>query len=97
MNSVNIAFAEQDLNGGIYYWKSTISSTGTGGQIWAKEFGNAVPEEQITGNGSLSGTCYGCHSLSRDGKFMTVNQDDDDSDDEYGDVSLGARRRQGRR
>jgi hypothetical protein len=88
MNSVNIAFADEDLNGGIYYWKSTISSSGTGGQIWAKEFGNSIPEEQITGNGALSGTCYGCHSLSRDGKYMTVNQDDDDSDDEYGDVSL---------
>jgi len=87
MNSVNIAFAEQDLNGGIYYWKSTISSSGTGGQIWAKEFGNSIPEEQITGNGQLNGTCYGCHSLSRDGKYMTVNQDDDDSDDEYSDVS----------
>jgi hypothetical protein len=87
-NSVNIAFAEEDLNGGIYYWKSTISSSGTGGQIWAKAFGNSIPEEQITGNGALSGTCYGCHSLSRDGKYMTVNQDDDDSDDEYGDVSL---------
>lgn len=87
-NSVNVSFAEQDLNGGIYYWKSTVSSSGTGGQIWAKEFGNQIPEEQITGNGALSGTCYGCHSLSRDGKFMTVNQDDDDSDDEYGDVSL---------
>ena len=87
-NSVNIAFGEQDLNGGIYYWKSTISNSGTGGQIWAKEFGNQIPEEQITGNGALSGTCYGCHSLSRDGKFMTVNQDDDDSDDEYGDVSI---------
>lgn len=87
MNSVNIAFAEQDLNGGIYYWKSTVSANGTGGQIWAKEFGNANPEEQITGNGMLGGTCYGCHSLSRDGKFMTVNQDDNDSDDEYADVS----------
>ena len=86
-NSVNISFAEQDLNGGIYYWKSTVSSSGTGGQIWAKEFGTAVPEEQITNNGQLQGTCFGCHSLSRDGKYMTVNQDDDDSDDEYSDVS----------
>jgi hypothetical protein len=88
-NSVNMAFAEQDLNGGIYYWKSTISPSGTGGQIWEKAFGNAIPEAQITGNGALSGTCYGCHSLSRDGKFMTVNQDDDDSDDEYSDVRSG--------
>jgi hypothetical protein len=85
-NSVAIGFAEQDLNGGLYYWKSTISPNGTGGQIWAKQFGNTVPEEQITGMGNLNFGCYGCHALSRDGRYMTVNRDDDDSDDEYGDV-----------
>jgi WD40 repeat protein len=84
-NSVNVAFAEQDVNGGVYYWKSTVSSNGTGGQIWAKAFGNAVPEENITGG--LGSGCYGCHSLSRDGKYMTANQDDDDSDDEYSDTT----------
>ena len=86
-NSVNMAFAEQDVNGGIYYWKSTISASGTGGQIWAKAFGNSIPEAQITGQGGLGGSCYGCHSLSRDGKYMTVNQDDSDSDDEYTDMN----------
>ena len=83
-NQTHIVFAEQDVNGGIYYWKSTVSANGVGGQIWAKAFGNGVPEEQVTS--ALTGSCNGCHSLSRDGKRMVVNADDDDSDDEYGDV-----------
>ena len=67
---------------------------GTGGQIWAQELRRrASPEEQITGIGTLNGTCYGCHLLSRDGQRMTVNPDDDDSDDEYSDVASAAGRR----
>ena len=89
MNSVNIAFGEQDVNGGIFYWKSSITAGGVGGNIWAKAFGNAVPEEQITGvagTNLANATCFGCHALSKDGKRMVVNFDDADSDDEYGDV-----------
>src|SRR5262249_54294412 len=33
-NSVGVLFAEQDVDGAIYYWKSTVSASGTGGQIW---------------------------------------------------------------
>jgi hypothetical protein len=87
MNSVGLSFAEQDVTGGIYYWKSTVSASGTGGQIWRKEFASATAEEQITGTGILGGTCNGCHVLSRDGQRMVINSDDDDSDDEYGDVT----------
>jgi hypothetical protein len=83
---VNLNFAEKDVTGAIYYWKSTVSANGTGGQIWRKDFASTNPEEKITDTGSLGGTCFGCHELSRDGKRMTVNADDDDSDDEYGDV-----------
>jgi hypothetical protein len=91
-NSISIAFAQEDLNGAIYYWKSTTTiGQGVGGQIWAKQFGNSIPEEQMTGTGASPGTnltagCHGCHALSRDGQRMTVNFDDDDSDDEYGDT-----------
>ncbi len=88
-NAVNVAFAEQDVAGGIYYWKSTVSTNGTGGQIWRKGFGDQMPEEEITGSGNLGSTCNGCHFLSRDGIRMTINTDDDDSDDEYGDVQSG--------
>jgi hypothetical protein len=89
MNSINMAFAEQDVNGGIFYWKSIVTASGEGGNIWAKAFGNAIPEEQVTGvagTNLANATCFGCHYLSRPGNRMTVNFDDADSDDEYGDV-----------
>ncbi len=85
-NSVNIAFAEEDLVGGLYYWKSTITPNGTGGHIWRKSFGDTLPPEQLTTDAN-GAACFGCHSLSRDGKRMFVNHDDDDSDDEYSDVN----------
>jgi WD40-like Beta Propeller Repeat len=87
--NANINFAEQDVSGAIYYWKSTVSANGTGGQVWRKSFGDATAEEQITNTTNAMGTCFGCHSLSRDGKRMSVNGDDDDSDDEYSDINSG--------
>ncbi len=81
--SIKMSFANEDVLGGIYYWKSTVSAAGVGGQIWVKSFGDAVPEALVTTN---SATCNGCHALSRDGVRMTIYSDDDDSDDEYGDV-----------
>ncbi len=87
-NSVNMSFAQEDVLGAIYYWKSTVTSNGTGGQIWEKSFGDANPEKQVTGTGgALAQSCNGCHALSRDGLRMTVYSDDDDSDDEYSDVT----------
>ncbi len=88
-NSIKFAFASQDLLGAIYYWKSTISSNGTGGQIWEKTFGSTAAETQVTGvaGSALASSCNGCHVLSRDGQRMVVYSDDDDSDDEYSDVT----------
>jgi hypothetical protein len=86
--STHIEFAEQDLLGAIYYWKSTVTAVGTGGQIWVKSFGDANPEQQVTGTGgALAASCNGCHALSRDGLRMVVYSDDNDSDDEYSDVT----------
>jgi hypothetical protein len=87
-SSIKMLFASQDLHGAIYYWKSTVSANGTGGQIWEKEFGNTTPEQQVTGTAgsALTSSCNGCHVLSRDGTRMVVESDDDDSDDEYNDV-----------
>jgi hypothetical protein len=87
-SSLKLSFASEDIHGAIYYWKSTVSANGTGGQIWEKEFGNATPEQQVTGltGTALSSSCNGCHVLSRDGSRMVVESDDDDSDDEYNDV-----------
>jgi len=88
-NTVNMSFAEEDLIGAIYYWKSTVSAAGTGGQIWSKTFGDPNPEQQVTGlaGSALSASCNGCHALSRDGVRMVVYSDDNDSDDEYSDVT----------
>ena len=92
-NSINISFAEEDLVGTYYYWKSTVSTNGVGGQIWSKVFGDITnAEKNVTSavalrNGTLNATCNGCHALSRDGKRMVVYSDDDDSDDEYSDVA----------
>ncbi|MGH7270701.1 MAG: hypothetical protein ACREJ3_09740, partial [Polyangiaceae bacterium] len=85
----DILLAQEDVLGAIYYWKSTITANGTGGQIWVKSFGDSNPEQQVTGiaGSALSSSCNGCHALSRDGTHMVVYSDDDDSDDEYGDVS----------
>jgi hypothetical protein len=83
-SQVNLAFAADDMLGAIYYWKSTVSANGTGGQIWVKSFGDSNPEQLVTAN---KASCNGCHSLSRDGIRMVINSDDDDSDDEYTDVS----------
>jgi hypothetical protein len=88
-SSIKMSFASEDILGAIYYWKSTISAAGTGGQIWEKSFGDQTPEQQVTGganSGALSSSCNGCHVLSRDGQRMVIYSDDDDSDDEYSDV-----------
>jgi hypothetical protein len=84
-DKVNLSFAEDDMLGAIYYWKSTVSANGVGGQIWVKSFGDQNPEVQV--NTNPNATCNGCHALSRDGIRMVINSDDDDSDDEYGDVN----------
>jgi hypothetical protein len=93
-NSIQINFAKEDLLGTYYYWKSFITQgQGVGGQIWMKVFGDLnMPEQDVTSNVSAAGsqlqaTCNGCHALSRDGTRMVVYSDDNDSDDEYTDVS----------
>jgi hypothetical protein len=94
-DSIKLSFAQEDLLGAIYYWKSCensacgmMATTGTGGQIWRKSFGDMTPEQQVTGTSgsALSASCNGCHVLSRDGQRMVVSSDDNDSDDEYSDV-----------
>jgi hypothetical protein len=82
-------FAQEDLLGSIYYWKSTVAPGGAGGQIWVKFFGSSTPEQQVTGrtDGSTPASCNGCHELSRDGQRMLVQSTDGDQDDEYGDMT----------
>jgi hypothetical protein len=89
-NPVAINFADQDLLGTYYYWKSQITAgAGVGGFIWKKVFGDLnTPEVNVTPSPqTLNATCNGCHSLSRDGSRMVVYSDDNDSDDEYSDIA----------
>jgi hypothetical protein len=87
-NSIRLSIAELDLVGTYYYWKSTVSAAGVGGQIWAKPFGDLnTAEADVTTSAIQNATCNGCHSLSRDGSRMVVYSDDNDSDDEYSDVA----------
>jgi hypothetical protein len=83
-NSLRISFAQEDILGAIYYWKSTVTSTGVGGQVWVKSWGDTAPEQDVTS--AFGASCNGCHALSRDGQRMVINSDDSDSDDEYGDI-----------
>jgi hypothetical protein len=86
-NTIHLSIAEQDLRGTYYYWKSTVSANGIGGQIFAKQFGDLNnPEQDVTSAALQNATCNGCHSLSRDGSRMVVYSDDNDSDDEYSDI-----------
>ena len=91
-NTIHMSISEEDLLGAYYYWKSTVTAAGVGGQIWEKVFGDlANVEKNVTSAvtlkmGTLNATCNGCHALSRDGKRMVVYSDDNDSDDEYSDV-----------
>ena len=91
---VAISFAEEDLNGGIYYWQSVASPAlhraPTGG-IFRYDFGKrgqtprpflAPDRRRHTMN-----RCIGCHFLSRDGAKMTYGNDDPDADDEYSDLT----------
>lgn len=89
---VAISFAQEDLNGGIYYWQSVAVSglQGATGGIFRYDFGKRGQTPQAflapTASGGTMQRCIGCHFLSRDGQKMTYGNDDPDADDEYGDL-----------
>jgi hypothetical protein len=87
-SQIAIAFAKDDLAGGIYYWQSaTYGGIGgkTGG-IYSHDFGTFDPQPTPFYTSGGTGTCVGCHNLSRDGARMSLATDDPDGDDEFGDV-----------
>ena len=91
---VAISFAEEDLNGGIYYWQSVAVSglQGATGGIFRYDFGKRgqTPQPFLapTAAGGTMQRCVGCHFLSRDGAKMTYGNDDPDADDEYSDPKV---------
>jgi hypothetical protein len=66
----DIQFSENTVNGGLYYWN--VSATA----IMRVDFGNpnSTPERYLApGQDGMSGTCVGCHALSRDGTKLVAS------------------------
>jgi len=85
---IAINFAKDDITGGIYYWQSAVYG-GIGGKtggIYSHDFGSLDPTPTPFYTSGGTGTCVGCHFLSRDGARMSLATDDPDADDELGDV-----------
>jgi len=83
-DTVHVSIAEQDLLGTYYYWKSYTTPLGTGGQVWAKTFGDVTTAEQNVTSAPFQGPlCAGCHFPARDGSRMLVYPVDD-TDADYG-------------
>ncbi len=87
-DKISINFAKEDLTGGIYYWQSATYGgvAGTTGGIYYHDFGTFDPKPTPFWTSGATGTCIGCHTLSKDGARMTLMFDDPDADDEFGDV-----------
>jgi hypothetical protein len=86
--SVHVSFAKDNLSGGIYYWQSATYGgvAGHTGGIYYHDFGTFDPTPTPFYTSGSTGTCVGCHTLSKDGVRMSLMTDDPDADDEYGDV-----------
>jgi hypothetical protein len=66
----NIQFAQNPVNGGVYYWDVTDT------QIMDFQFGSVGVAPQIwmaPGNYGTSDTCVGCHTLSPDGTKIAAS------------------------
>ena len=65
--NIAMSFSAEGVDGALYYW--TTSST----SIQRVDFGpGAVPEQFFPFGG---GGCYGCHSISPDGRRMSLSRD----------------------
>ncbi len=86
---IAIRFAKEDVKGGIYYWQSAVfgNNAGTTGGIYTHDFGSTDPKPAPFYTSGATGTCVGCHNLSRDGERISLGTDDPDDDDGFDDVS----------
>jgi hypothetical protein len=90
----DIAFAKEDLVGALFYWASMRIVVNGGnvnsGGIFSYDFGvrgqSANPVLTPSSAANPNGLCIGCHDISRDGRQMVFDFDDNDDDDEYSDV-----------
>ncbi len=83
-DTVHVSFAEQDVPGTYFYWKSHATPLGTGGQIWSKTFGDpATPDHAVAAAPLQGALCAGCHTIARDRSRMLAYAVDD-TDADYG-------------
>jgi hypothetical protein len=72
---LNIAFAEESVRGGLYYWAAS-STTGADYGIMRYDFGNPTQAQaESIYTASQAGRCVACHALSHDGTRMALNYD----------------------
>jgi hypothetical protein len=93
-NSRQMLFADQPVQGIVYYWQSAVlgSYAGTEGGIYRYNFGTNAPTPTKFATPDMTSSvvndrCIGCHYISRDGQKMTFGNDDHDGDDEYSDLN----------
>lgn len=69
--SQTLAFGEEDILGGLYYWNAGAGAT------MRYEFGVSGQKAETYMNAAKAGalTCVGCHVLSRDGERISVGLD----------------------
>lgn len=69
--SQSLAFGEEDIVGGIYYWNAAAGAT------MRYEFGVSGQKAETYMNAPKAGaaTCVGCHVLSRDGERISLGLD----------------------
>ncbi len=93
-NTRSVSFAKDDMRGTLYYWASeriTISGQNyNSGGVYRYDFGvrgqTATPVLTPSSGANPTHLCIGCHDISRDGRQMVFDFDDNDDDDEYSDV-----------
>jgi hypothetical protein len=76
---IELEFSKDDLRGAIYYWTTSRRA------ILRWDFGSTTQTEAelYFGDGVGTGTCVGCHALSRDGSKITIQERGQDSGDQY--------------
>lgn len=67
--SLSIAFSQDDLTGGLYYW---TTSNGTAIMRFDFTASSQATGEKFASTEVASGECIGCHALSRDGKKLVA-------------------------
>ena len=69
---ISIAFSQDDINGGIYYWRIGVADADV--SIMRFDFASTTQTaaEKFVGTELTGGTCVGCHALSHDGSKIVA-------------------------